>query len=109
MKRFGLALDLKDDPHLIEEYIRHHKNVWPEVVKSIRDSGIRNMEIYQAGTRLFMLIEADDYFSFEQKEEMDRRNGKVQEWEQLMDRYQQRLPFAKSGEKWVLMNKIFSL
>jgi L-rhamnose mutarotase len=31
----------------------------------------------------------------------------VQEWEDLMDRFQQRLPFAQPGEKWVLLHTIF--
>jgi L-rhamnose mutarotase len=33
----------------------------------------------------------------------------VQEWEELMWKYQQAIPGAKPGEKWVLMNKIFEL
>lgn len=40
---------------------------------------------------------------------MDAANPKVQEWERLMDGFQQRLPWAKSGEKWVVMDKIFEL
>ncbi len=109
MKRFCLALDLKDDPMLIEHYISHHKNVWPEVLESIRMSGIIKMEIYQVHARLFMVMEVTEDFSFGKKDQADRSNPKVQEWEELMDTYQQRLPFAKSGEKWVLMEKIFEL
>lgn len=67
------------------------------------------MEIYQVHTRLFMIMEVNDDFSFEKKNQADRSNPKVQEWEKLMDTYQQRLPFAKQGEKWVLMEKIFEL
>jgi L-rhamnose mutarotase len=33
----------------------------------------------------------------------------VQEWEDLMWRYQQALPSAREGEKWLLMDKIFEL
>jgi L-rhamnose mutarotase len=40
---------------------------------------------------------------------MDGANPKVQEWEELMWKYQQDIPHAKPGEKWVLMNKIFEL
>jgi L-rhamnose mutarotase len=40
---------------------------------------------------------------------MDEQNSKVEEWEQLMWRYQQALPKSKKGEKWKLMNKIFQL
>jgi len=67
------------------------------------------MQIYNIATRLVMFIQANDNFSFDQKARMDADNKKVQEWETLMDKYQQRLPFADSNEKWVLMNKIFEL
>ncbi|MHA7100832.1 L-rhamnose mutarotase [Roseivirga pacifica] len=109
MKRFALTLDLKNDPQLIEQYKEHHRHVWPEIIESIKASGIINMEIYHIDTRLFMIIEASDDFSFEKKAKMDADNPKVQEWEELMDTYQQRLPFAKADEKWVLMEKIFGL
>lgn len=109
MKRYCLALDLKDDPALIAEYEVYHRNIWPEIEKSIKDSGIDNMEIYRTGNRLFMIMETKDDFSFENKSKADALNIKVQEWEQLMWKYQQALPHAKPGEKWILMNKIFEL
>lgn len=109
MKRYALALDLKDDPALIAEYEAYHKKIWPEIEKSIRDSGIENMEIYRIGNRLFMLMEVSDDFSFEQKAKKDSVNPKVLEWEELMWKYQQALPMAKPGEKWLLMKKIFQL
>jgi len=109
MKRFSLALDLKDDAALIDEYEEYHRKVWPEILKSIKDAGIQQMEIYRISNRLFMIMETNDDFTFEQKAKMDEANKKVQEWERLMWKYQQGLPFAKPGEKWVLMEKIFSL
>ena len=109
MLRYCLALDLKNDPQLIKEYEAYHKAVWPEILKSITDSGITNMEIYRTGNRLFMIMETTDDFSFEAKSKADAANEKVQEWEQLMWKYQQALPTAKEGEKWMLMQKIFSL
>lgn len=109
MKRFCLALDLNDDPKLIDEYENYHKNVWPEIKKSITESGIRDMEIYRIADRLFMIMDTDDDFSFERKAAMDSTNQKVDEWERLMWKFQKPLPFAKPGEKWVLMEKIFKL
>ncbi len=109
MKRYCLALDLKDDAQLIAEYEAHHKKVWPEIIRSIKDAGIAEMEIYRVGNRMFMIIEAEDDFSFERKAAMDHANEKVQAWELLMWKYQQALPFAKPGEKWMLMEKIFSV
>lgn len=109
MKRYCLTLHLKNDPGLIKEYEEHHKAVWPEIVSSIKDSGIENMEIYRYGTALFMIMEVNDDFSFEKKQRSDENNEKVQQWEQLMWKYQQPFAEAAKGEKWMLMNKIFDL
>lgn len=109
MKRYTLALDLKDDEALIAEYEQHHKKIWPEIKESIKDSGIEQMEIYRTGNRLFMIVETRDDFSFSAKTNADSINPRVQEWEQLMWRYQQALPHANPTEKWILMRKIFSL
>lgn len=109
MKQYALALDLRDDETLIQEYEAYHKNIWPEIRKSIVDSGIENMEIFRTGNRLFMLMEVNDNFSFEAKGKADDANEKVQEWEALMWKFQQPLSWAKGGEKWILMDKIFAL
>ena len=109
MNRYALALDLVDDPALIAEYEQHHRSIWPEIEASIKEVGVQNMAIYRFGNRLFMVMEVDDKFSFERKAEMDASNSKVQEWETLMWKYQQAVPGAKPGEKWVLMDKIFQL
>jgi L-rhamnose mutarotase len=109
MRRYCLALDLVDDPALIAEYEQWHREVWPEIIQSITSSGITQMEIYRVGNRLFMIMEVNDSFSFEAKSAADASNAKVQEWEQLMWKFQQPMPFAKPGEKWILMDKIFDM
>lgn len=109
MKRYCLALDLKDDPALIAEYKKHHEKIWPEITASIKSAGIQHMEIYCTGNRLFMIMETSDDFSFERKSTHDAGNTKVQEWEALMWKYQQAIPWAKPNEKWIVMDKIFTL
>lgn len=104
-----MALDLMNDPNLIAEYEKYHKQVWPEIIKSIKDSGIEVLDIYRTGNRMFMIIEANNDFSFEKKSAADAVNPKVKEWETLMWKFQQALPWAKPGEKWILMEKIFEL
>jgi len=109
MKRYCLALDLVNDPDLIKEYEIMHQQVWPEIQESITSAGIDTMEIYRYGNRLFMIMEVNGKFSFENKRAMDASNEKVQEWEKLMWKYQQAIPGSKPGEKWVIMDKIFEL
>ena len=109
MQRFCFALDLKDDPQLISEYEKYHApgSAWPEITQNDLDAGIINLQIYRTGNRMFMIMETDDEFTFEKKAAMDAAQPKVQEWEKLMWKYQVPLPWAKEGEKWILMDKIF--
>lgn len=109
MNRYCLTLDLKDDVNLIAEYEKYHADVWPEIKESISSSGITSMQIYRFSNRLCMIMEVDDNFSFEKKATADSLNPKVQEWEELMWKFQQAVPGSGSGEKWVLMSKIFDL
>jgi L-rhamnose mutarotase len=109
MKKYCLAVDLVNDPVMIAEYEAYHQKIRPEIEKSIRDAGITNMEIFRLENRMFMIMETEDDFDFDRKAKMDAENPKVQEWEQLMWKYQEALPSAKEGEKWVLMKQIFGM
>lgn len=111
VKRYCMAVDLQEDPKLIEEYKRYHtpENSWPEITESIKQAGILDMQIYATGNRLFMIMDVDERFSFEEKASADATNPKVVAWEALMWKYQLALPWAKPGEKWVLMEEVYRL
>lgn len=106
MPRRCFALDLKNDPVLIDEYVEHHRHVWPEVLASFHEAGVTAVQLYRVGTRLVMLFETDDTFSVERKARIDAQ-PRIQAWEQLMSTFQQPLPEAAPGEKWVPMECIF--
>src|SRR5215469_16422126 len=108
-RRYVLTLDLKNDPQLIAEYRRYHENVWPEITASLKAAGIDDAEIYLLGTRMFMILEVNEEFSWEKKAKGDQENPIVQQWETLMWKFQQSLPQAKPGEKWLLMERIYKL
>ncbi|UZO82660.1 L-rhamnose mutarotase [Aquimarina sp. ERC-38] len=110
-KRYCYACDLKDNAQLIAAYKAYHAEgkAWPEITKSIKDAGIVDMQIYLTGNRMFMIMEVDETFNPEEKAKMDANNPKVQEWERLMWKYQQELPWAKKGEKWIALEQIFQL
>jgi L-rhamnose mutarotase len=110
-KKICYTCDLVDNPELIEEYKRYHAkgNAWPEITKSIRDSGIVDMEIYLLANRLFMILEVDETFTPERRQKIDAKNLKVQDWEKLMWKFQQAPPGAKEGEKWLPMEQIYKL
>lgn len=109
MKRYCLTLDLIKDDKLIESYRQYHQAVWPEIKESIKSAGVEELEIYLLGNRLFMIMDVNESFSFEEKAKADFANAKVQEWEALMWKFQQALPNSKPGEKWQIMDQIFEL
>ncbi|HEX7339290.1 MAG TPA: L-rhamnose mutarotase [Rhodanobacteraceae bacterium] len=105
------ALDLKNDPDLIARYEHWHKpeNIWPEVVASIRAAGIRDLQIFRAGNRLVMMLDVPEDYSPATKAAADAANPRVQAWETMMWQFQQALPFAPKGAKWVPMQRMFAL
>ncbi|WP_371186030.1 L-rhamnose mutarotase [Thalassotalea maritima] len=104
-------MELKDNPKLIDLYEEYHKpgNVWPEVINSIKSSGIVNMTIHRTNTQLIMVLDVDESFCFEKKSSQDINNPKVQEWERLMENFQLIESIENSAEKWKPIVKIFSL
>jgi L-rhamnose mutarotase len=95
MPRHCLTLDLKDDSAAMK--------------KSLLDAGVLDMEIYLLGTRMFMIMDVNEEFSLSAKAAADAANTKVQEWEAIMGRLQQPLPQARPGQRWVPMERVFSL
>ncbi|MGQ0834187.1 MAG: L-rhamnose mutarotase [Gammaproteobacteria bacterium] len=111
MSRLYFALDLHDDPVLIAEYERWHRadRVWPEVVYSIRAAGVRDLEIYRTGSRLVLVMDVPEDFDLAAKARADAGNVRVQAWEKFMWKFQRALPWARPGQKWLPMARIFSL
>jgi len=109
--RVCFALDLKDDPAVIEQYRRYHAPGGPPaaVTRALRASGIEVLEIYLCGNRLFMILEAGADFSLQTKAQADANDPEVQRWEELMWQFQRPLPWAKPGQKWVPAQKIYDL
>lgn len=111
MTRICLALDLVDDAALIAGYEHWHRvgNTDPAVTRSIRDAGIEAMEIYRAGNRLFMIIDASASYSGEAKTAADAANPAVLAWVEKMKRFQQPIPAAGPDGSWHEMDRIFRL
>ncbi len=110
-RRFCLTLDLEDNPVLIEEYRHWHmaEHIWPEIPKGIRTVGIRDMEIYLLGTRLFMVIEGKRDFDFNRQMAVLADLPRQRDWEAFVSKFQKSDPGAASAEKWKMMERIFKL
>lgn len=109
--RYCLALDLQDDPKLIEEYIDYHKpeNAWPQITANMAEAGIVDMEIYHVQDRLFMIMETTPDFDPNVAPKTEEGQKASDDWEALMWKFQKPLACAKDGEKWIRMDKIYDL
>ena len=110
-KRYCLTLDLKNDPELIRQYKYWHevKNIWPEIPRGIREVGLTEMEIYLHGTRMFIIAETEDDVDFDAAMKKMGTLPRQKEWEVFVAKFQQSLPDAKPGEKWLPMERVFKL
>jgi len=57
-QRSGFVLSVK--PERIEDYVRAHAEVWPEMLEALRGAGIRNYTIFRSENQVFGYFEADD-------------------------------------------------
>ena len=108
MSRHVLAVDLKDDPAIVEAYLEHHRRVWPEVVRSLRAAGLQGMEIFVLGRRLVMILDADGDYR-DRLAQHAASHPRVAEWEALMKSMQEPSPGAGPGEWWARMQPVFRL
>ena len=108
MKHY-LTLDLKNNRKLIGEYKRWHQpeNIWKEIPKGIKEIGILEMEIFLFQNRLMMVVETPDNFNWNEQMGKLSKLPLQEEWEALMDAFQQRLPDTIG--KWQRMERIFKL
>lgn len=109
MKRYAKTCHLTPEPEAIAFYRREHARVWPEVLEALRGVGIRDMRIWIAGNRLFMLCECED--TFEPARDWARyleAHPRIAEWEAYMGAVQVPPP-ESAGDKWMDMDEIFCL
>jgi L-rhamnose mutarotase len=107
MNRFVLTLDLRDDPGAIATYQEYHQHVWPEVLASLRNAGIREMEIFLLERRLVMIVETDGRDLRQSFALHHDSHPRVIEWETLMKSLQVPPPGAAAGELWTAMTRVF--
>jgi L-rhamnose mutarotase len=92
MKRYSFLMKVR--PELKAEYKKAHDEIWPDMARAIRESGIRNYSIFfRPDGTLFAYLEADDparSFEILGRTEANAR------WQKAMDRF-----FVKKDPKTV--------
>ena len=106
MQRMGMVIGIK--PEKIAEYKELHANCWPEILKGIEESNIRNYSIWlhEGEQRLFSYWEyhGDDFAADMQKMADDPITKK---WWAVCKPCQNPLETRKEGEHWSMMEEVF--
>ncbi len=104
MQRYGQLIGVK--PEKLEEYVRYHAAVWPEILDMIRQCNIRNYSIFLKDHMLFAYFEyvGDDFDADMAKMAAD---PKTQEWWDIMMPMQQPIATRAEGEWWATMQEVF--
>lgn len=109
MRSYGLTLNLKDDPAVIEEYKHYHLAIWPEVEASLQRAGVLSIRIFLGARQLFMYMEVQDDFDEASYVNQYLQEPRAVEWENLMQRMQEPVPYARPGEWWTFLEPIYTL
>jgi L-rhamnose mutarotase len=110
MTRYVLTINLRDDPAVIEIYRDYHRGVWPEVQDSLRAVGVEQMDIYQLGRQLVMILGLRAGVDFREAFATHSSSSpRVAEWERLMKSLQEPSPDAPAGDWWTAMEQVFQL
>lgn len=104
MQRIGRVIGIK--PDAINEYIKIHADVWPEVLATIHACNIRNYSIFLHNNQLFAYYE---YVGQDHDADMAKMAAdlKTQEWWAITEPMQVPLESRKAGEFWADMPEVF--
>ena len=65
-----------------EEYIRRHKEIWPEMVRALKEAGICNYTIFADGDELFGYYECEKGVAYAEK--VQAESPVVDRWNEYM-------------------------
>ena len=99
-----LALCYRAIPEKKQEYIRAHREIWPEITRGLRDAGCHEMSIFMRGDNLFIYALIDDIAEFNR---IRARDPFYRKWDDWMNTLlaapfdgQEKGPFATMEEIW---------
>lgn len=80
MERYAWKAKIVDGS--IEEYIKRHDNIWPEMKKVLEDAGIVNYTIWNVGNELFGYYECK--FGVDHAAKVQAESPVVDKWNEYM-------------------------
>ncbi len=104
LRRYAQVIRLRPEDEA--EYVRHHAEVWPTVLRTIADCNIRNYSIFLRNGLLYAYFEyhGADYAADMRKMAAD---PETQRWWTIMDPMQLPVADAAPDERWSQLTEVF--
>ena len=105
------AQTFRIDPKYVKDYKRDHDNIWPEMKKLIRDSGIKNYSIFfrEDGT-LFSYYETDlNEKTFKENLVNASKTETSKKWQIAMEKYFVKEKSEKTGPEITGLDEVFHI
>jgi len=108
-----LTANLVANPKMQQEYLNYHKTQfqkWPQVSQGFCNASFQQLLVFKNGRQLMLIISIPHGESLDKLNPLTTKNNpKVDEWNNIMAKYQEGISGTKKGETWVffkLVNKI---
>ncbi len=102
MQRVAFRLRVKPDK--LDEYVRLHGEVWPDLLADLRAAGYRNYSIFADGLDLFGYFECDDV---EAAQAAMAESDANRRWQAFMSEYLETPVDPDANESMRLLRQVF--
>lgn len=104
MPRYAFKLRIKAGA--IDDYVREHRRVWPELLAKLKAVGISDYSIFRRGQDLTLVLRVDDFDKAWDELDRDPVNRK---WQEFMAPLFEEVPDKKDGERFAMLEEVFYL
>jgi hypothetical protein len=100
-----ISANLVDNSKLQEEYLDYHAtqfSKWPEVSQGFCNAGFQQLLVFKTGRQLMLVISIPHGKMLDELNPLTTKNNpRVNDWNNMMKKYQEGIEGTKKGEVWV--------
>ncbi len=105
-----LSANLVKDPKLQQEYLNYHATQfqkWPEVSRGFCNASFQQLLVFKTGRQLMLVISIPKGESLDKLNPLTSKNNpRVDDWNNMMKKYQEGIEGTKKGEVWVFFKEV---
>lgn len=107
-----LTANLVNNPKMQQEYLNYHATQfqkWPEVSQGFCNANFQQLLVFKTGRQLILVISIPKGESLDKLNPLTTKNNpRVDDWNNMMKKYQEGIAGTKKGEVWVFFKDVDS-